>query len=778
MNRRTARCTTGQRWLHPIFAVLLLTIGLRAQAAPGAATPGDAVTISAVQQQKQGEVYRLKGDVRIDFRDFVLQADEITYDGATGQATATGHIVLDGGPHDEHVEAASGEYNLRTQTGTFHEVTGSTGARIRGRNVTLTTDSPFLFTGKTVEKTSPTHFVVHHGTVTSCGLPQPKWTFNAQRVEVEVGGTARIYNSTFRIRQLPVLYLPFAAHPVNKPKRESGFLIPTFGVSSRKGTILGESFYWAINRSLDATLGAEFYSSRGWAQHGEFRARPSSSSSLDLTYFGVLDRGFGTPRQDQGGQDIKLAGEAQFPGGIRGVIAANYLSSFLFRLAFTENYAQAVNSEVKSLGFLTKNFNGYSWNTSAARYQNFQSATQGDVITIARAPSMEFGSVERRIFQTPFYFAFATALEGVTRREPTFKTNDIVGRFDMNPRASLPIFFHGWTLRGEIGMRDTYYTQRKAAAPGFGTPLDEDLNRRVIEASAELRPPTLGRIFAKPLFGRTVKHTIEPRVSYHVVNGVSGFQNIIRFDARDILSDTSELEYGLIQRIYLKPVAGQPCDPAAKPPCASPREFISWEVLNRYYFDPHFGAAVVDGRRNVLSTTADLTGIAFLTTPRRFSPVISKLRVNATMNTDISWQLDYDPRRGWINGSNLYVGHRWNDFFIGGSHVMFHAAGELFVLTPTLPAPDRFNQFRVQLGYGTPSKRGISASTTIGFDANREFLQYGSFQSSYNWDCCGLTMEYRRFALGTVRNENQFRFAFTLANIGTFGNLKRQERIY
>jgi LPS-assembly protein len=39
-------------------------------------------------------------------------------------------------------------------------------------------------------------------------------------------------------------------------------------------------------------------------------------------------------------------------------------------------------------------------------------------------------------------------------------------------------------------------------------------------------------------------------------------------------------------------------------------------------------------------------------------------------------------------------------------------------------------------------------------------------------------MEYRRFALGTVRNENQFRFALTFANIGTFGNLKRQEKMF
>ncbi|HYY70385.1 MAG TPA: LPS-assembly protein LptD, partial [Terriglobales bacterium] len=94
------------------------------------------------------------------------------------------------------------------------------------------------------------------------------------------------------------------------------------------------------------------------------------------------------------------------------------------------------------------------------------------------------------------------------------------------------------------------------------------------------------------------------------------------------------------------------------------------------------------------------------------------------------------------------------------------------------PSPDRFNQFRVRLGYGNLNKRGINAAANIGFDGNLNFLEYAAFQTSYNWECCGLSFEYRRYALGSVRNENQFRFAFTLANIATFGNLKRQERLY
>jgi LPS-assembly protein len=84
----------------------------------------------------------------------------------------------------------------------------------------------------------------------------------------------------------------------------------------------------------------------------------------------------------------------------------------------------------------------------------------------------------------------------------------------------------------------------------------------------------------------------------------------------------------------------------------------------------------------------------------------------------------------------------------------------------------------VLLGYGNERKRGFSGAANLGYDASLGFLQYGSLQAAYNWDCCGLSIEFRRFALGSVRNENQYRFTFALANIGSFGNLRRQERLF
>jgi LPS-assembly protein len=759
------------------------------------------VTIRALEQEKDGPMFKLRGQAEIHYGTYVFYADNVDYNSETGDATADGHVVLDGGPNDEHVEASHGTYNIRSETGRFQNVTGTTGIRRRGAQVILTSSNPFSFTGKVVEKSGPDHYVVYDGTVTTCKLPHPKWEFYAHRVVVGVGGNAKIYSSTFAIEGIPILYLPFATHPVEHLPRQTGFLIPNLGRSSAKGTILGESVFWAINRGMDATLGAEYFSMRGWAPKGEFRARPSDTSFVDLNYFGVLDRGFGPSKANQGGHDVRLDAEGAFGHNFRGVANIDYLSSYVFRLAFNEVFTQAVNSEVKSQVFLSNTTRGSSYNASAQRYQNFESTIPGDVITILHAPSFESSSVDRQIGHSPFYWSYDAAAEGLSRQEPAFRTATLVGRFDLNPSLSLPLLVRGWSFRPELAIRDTFYTQRLLPSSAIGVAASDPVNRKALEGSVELSPPALDRVFDRELLGRKWKHVIEPRAVYRYLTGVNNFADVLRFDDRDILSDTNEVEYAVVNRLYAKRTSGQPEDCGAtgmpsltigqaqesrmpwerrgepkEAPChAGPRvrEIVTWELAQKYFLDPTFGHALVPGRSNVFTTTADFAGIAFLTDARRLSPLISRLRIQASERTEAEWSLDYDIKKGRIATSTALVNYRIGLFTLGGGDAFLRAPGE-----NSTPQPQAFNQFRLLFGYGHPNKRGFSGATNFGFDANLGFLQYSAMQAAYNWDCCGLSLEYRRLALGSVRNENQFRFTFALANIGALGNLRRQERLF
>jgi len=815
MNSRSRFLITAAFVCHLLLAPALVTSQLLASSADSssaglpsapAITQGEEITIRALQQEKDGPIFKLHGEAEVHYRTYVLYADDITYNTETGDTTVDGHVVLDGGPNDEHVQAGHGAYNVRSESGTFDNVVGTTGMRLRGKRAVLTSSNPFAFTGKKVVKTGPDHYLVYDGTITTCELPHPKWQFNAHKVVVEVGGNASIYRSTFRLRGIPVLYLPFATHPVERLPRQSGFLIPNIGRSSTKGYILGESVYWAINRSMDVTAGSEYYSIRGWGQRGEFRARPTEQTFLDLNYFGVLDRGTPEFKINQGGQDAHLVAESAFAHNFRAVANIEYLSSFVFRLAFYDTFTQAVNSEVKSQAFLSNTTRGFSYNAVIQRYQNFESTTAGDVITILHAPSFESSTVARQLGHSPLYWSYSAAATGLRRSEPSFSTNGLVGRFDLRPSLSLPLLLRGWSLRPQFSLRDTYYTERLLPSAGIGQALNDPINRKALETAVELRPPALGRVFGGDMLGRKWKHVIEPRISYRYVTGVDNFLRTLRFDATDILSNTNEVEVGIVNRLYAKrssatandcAAVGMPAlivggapqqsripwEPRLQPqaaPCKSgsqAREIVTWELTQKYFFDPTFGGALVPGRRNVFATTEELTGIAFLTDRRRFSPIVSRLRVQTTSRTDAEWDLDYDIKKGLINASTALVNYHFGDFTIGGGDTYLRTPGENLPTNPT-PSPQRFNQFRLLFGYGSTNKRGFSGATSVGFDANLGFLQYSTIQAAYNWDCCGINVEYRRFALGSVRNENQYRFTFSLANIGSFGNLRRQERLF
>ena len=871
---------------HLLLAPPLVTSQLHpdsnpAQMLPNApsARPGVPVTIQAIEQEKDGAVYKLRGKVKVDYGPYTIFADRATYNSDTGDVEGEGNLLLEGGPNNEHIEASRGKYNLQNETGTFDYAIGSVGIRLRNRRNVFTTTNPFFFTGRVVEKLGPDHYVVTDGTVTTCELPRPKWEFAAHRVNIEVGAHATIYHSNFRLEGIPILYFPFATHPLQKNPRETGFLIPSIGESSTRGYTAGDAVFWAINRSMDVLAGANYFSKRGWAPDAEFRARPSDNSFFDLASYSVFDRGVNgvtlvningvvQPEQTttkQGGTEVRLNTEGEFTPTFRGVANVDYLSSYIFRLVFSDVFTQAVNSEVLSQAFLSKTSGAFFLNTLTSRYQDFQSTNPGDVITILHAPSVEVSSVEQRLGRTPFLGSFDFDGEGLSRSEPGFRTAPLLGRFDLNPAIALPHLFHGWSFRPALSLRDTIYTQQLNPAGGtgltqVGTAVSNTLNRKSLEGSVELRPPALDRIFDHPILGRKWKHVVEPRIRYDYVTGVGNFSRILRFDDRDILSDTNEIEYGVVNHLYAKrtspadekcPALGMPAlivggapapnhipwerdrnlsqpssqqpspqqpnteqtsteqagmeQPSAEqpsseqsspqqpsiekpsqqppsrrqtcPPQPDTREIVSWELAQKYFLDPTFGGAVISGRSNVFTSTVDLTGIAFLTEPRHLSPLISRLRIGTTRSSDLEWDADYDFLAGRVNSSTFLFNYHFGLFTIGVGDAFLNVPGEI-TNTSVAPVAQKFNQFRTGLGYGSGGRRGFSVATSLGYDAEIGQVQYGAVQMAYYWDCCGVNVEYRRFALATIRNENQYRFTFSLANIASFGTMRRGERLF
>jgi LPS-assembly protein len=296
------------------------------------------------------------------------------------------------------------------------------------------------------------------------------------------------------------------------------------------------------------------------------------------------------------------------------------------------------------------------------------------------------------------------------------------------------------------------------------------------------------------LLHRDFKHTVEPRITYRYVAGIDNFLNVLRFDYTDVASDTNELEYGVTQRLFLRPGKETPCktmnaeeqaaydrvkddgDVPALVKCGG-REWISWELRQKYFFDETFGGAVINGRRNVLETTLNFSGIAFLTEPRAIAPLVSRLRIRASEHVDVEWDFDLDTGAKKFTSNNVLLDVHAGRVFSGLSYARLNAPGRSYSEGVTSSTSD-FNQMRLLAGYGSPSKRGLGVAANVGLDLRLGSVQYAALQTSYNWDCCGLSVEYRKYELGSVRNENAYRFNFTLVNIGTAGNLRRAERLF
>ncbi len=765
---------------------------------------GVSVRLESKQQEKHGSVYTLSGDVKIDYKDYTLTADKVSYDDETKEAEADGHVRLQGGRNNELILADHGKLNFDLETGRFENVTGSIGRQPSAskRKLVYTTANPFLFTGRVLIKEGPERYQVIQGTMTSCLLPDPDWRIHSSLIRVNYG-VARAKSSYFTLLNVPILYLPYVTHPVDADARQTGLLLPVIGTSSTKGTIIGDSVYLVINRSMDATIGTQYFSLRGWSPSGDFRYRGRGEDFVNARFTALWDRGLAPDYLNQGGQDIVFSGRRDFDldEHTRAVATGEYLSSYVYREAFAESFALAVASQVTSSVFVTHNDAGRSASIRFDRYQNFEGITQvGNTyvtpqVRILHVPSLDFDTVDQSLHGTAVRWSVDSSAAGLSRSEPGYKTGDI-GRFDLYPHLSLPIHFDGWTLRPEVGARETFYTQSQIPTSTTPLPGNGSVNRSDLEASFELRPPALVRDFKAPalerFFGSDLRHTIEPDIQYRFVAGINNFSSIPRFDTTDVESDTNEVEYSITQRLFFKHLHPKACSSGDLPPpingiinmppnyteCGGDSDaWITWKLAAKYFFEPYFGGAAIPFRRNVLTSTLDLTGVGFLNGPRNTSPLISRFKVRTSEHMDFEWDADYDFKTSRLDASNIFADYRRDSIFGSVGYSTLQALDASF--TATLASQvTKYNLLRLLLGYGDPTKRGLSAGVNAGYDFIQNALQYGGIQSSYNWDCCGLSVEYRRLALGSVRNENQYSFNFTLAGVGAAGNLKHSERIF
>ena len=252
---------------------------------------GDTLTVTCHNETfsgtKEAKVSVCEGNVDARIGTYRLQADKVTVYDATNKVVAEGNVVFDQGDQ-QRITGSRAEWNYKTKTGFFINSTGYTNQTQDGTRM--------YFTADRVEKISLDTIIVINGEITACDEEVPKWSFHAKRARIKTGDRAKLSSPTFRVKRVPIIYLPYASLSLKHDDRQSGFLTPTFSASGAKGFRISEAYYLTLGRSADFTLRGDLFSNRGFGIGGDLRTRANSRSFFNMGFYAVKDRIFGAQR--------------------------------------------------------------------------------------------------------------------------------------------------------------------------------------------------------------------------------------------------------------------------------------------------------------------------------------------------------------------------------------------------------------------------------------------------------------------------------------------------
>jgi LPS-assembly protein len=721
----------------------------------GAPNP-DEYVVEADTQEADGDLRHLRGHVHLESIDKKMDADAVDYNDDTGDVEAWGNVRYENFEDGTKLNCDRATYNVNSETGIFYNVRGTSETKIMARPGLLATNNPFYFEGQWGERKDG-KYIIHKGFVTDCKVPKPWWRLTAAKFDILPGDRAITYRALFHVKKVPIFFFPAYYKSLKVLPRQSGFMTPNIGHSSTYGEMFGLAYYWAISRSYDALYRIQYFTLRGPANNLEFRGKVRPGTDFSFQLYAVEDRGIveNGVLQKQGGEEFTFDGHSDLGDGWVARIHLDELSSFLFREAFSQSFHDTIFSETHSVGFVIKHWSSFTFDVAASRDEEYEDALSPlDRIIIKKLPVAEFLSRDRQILGgvLPVWFSLNSSAGFMDRTQPEFQTPRFVSRLDVYPEVTTAFHFDDFSLTASGSIRETEYSNSFVN----GVVTDQGLLRNARELDVHLIPPAFERIFDSPkwLGGKKVKHVIEPRIDYKLVGGIDDFNNIIRFDENDLMNDTNQVTFSLTNRLLVKDNNG------------NVSEVMSLEVAQSRYFDPTFGGAVIPGQRNVFESTIDLDGFDFLYGPRNYSPIVTILRFQHILGFE--WRVDYDPLLGRISNTSFNGNIRLSKYFF--------SVGQTDVNTnPVVAAPSEQLNFLVAVG--NRNRKGWNVAANAFYDLRMHILDFATTEISYNTDCCGISVEYRRYNFG-VRDDTQYRLSFTIANIGAFGNMRKQEQIY
>jgi LPS-assembly protein len=600
--------------------------------------------------------------------------------------------------------------------------------------------------GKRVDRLDDRTYKVTGGRFTSCSQPNPRWGFSSSSAEIEVDDKVKAKHAVFKVKGVPVFYVPYIYYPISSDGRSSGFLFPHFGYSNARGYNTGTGFFWVMGRSADQTFYADYWSEIGYGYGHELRyVRQGPSRGTFRTYI------FDVEGAEELDYDLDWQALQILPGNVKASVNVRQYSDILFQQRYQDDFTRASSRTQRWTGAIEKDLKL----AVLSAYADTTSTYFGtDYIRVnGRLPGVSLRRFPRQI-------GWGKVVVGLQAKADRIQYGDEVkvdnwARFDVAPYISRPFNVSFLEFVPSAGYRYTRY------GSSYGTTLDEEgeeitaingppINRQFFETQVEMRGPTFAKVWDTPGFAYSerFKHVIGPEVSWQYRTRVEDYNSIPKFDGDDYFLGTNQITYSLVQRFYAKRRG-----PTGK---SQPHEFLTWRLMQTYYVQ------ISDGQSNFdPNYSSSAFGPGFK--PEHLSPLMSRVRLRPTTEIYADFNLEYDVNFKQVRRTSVYAN-------LGLPRMNLNAGWNRSVRLAEDPAE------RI---VGAHSLRGNAAielypkrlflEGSADYDIKNDTLWQMRGQLRYAVQCCGFLVEHIRYNWNG-RDEKQWRFQLELENIGSIGS--------
>jgi LPS-assembly protein len=763
--------------------------------APAAARPVSETTVSDRREGSNNQKdWHFIGHVEMDRAgDTKIYADDVMVHTGENQAIATGNVVFAQG--DNRISAERAEFDTETRLGTFYNASGFSTVKPPKAQPTRTgvaapqmagQETIVIFFGEKIEKIGPKKYRITNGGFSTCMQPTPRWDLHAGTVILNVDHYTVLTNAVLRVKGVPMFYTPILYYPTKREDRATGFLMPTYGSSSLRGQSFHNGFFWAINRSQDATITHDWFSKTGQGVGTEYRYNAgtgdgSIAAHLDDNHAATYtdSNGLATTTDASRTYEIRGAASQLLPFNLRSRATVNYFSSIVTSQAFNTNIYDSSRNDRSFQGNVVGAWGKYTLNVTLDHSEYFSDVNNSYLA--GTLPRVSFARSERPILNSPAYFSI-TGEYVSTLRATKSTTADSAGvsvtnvtdtglnRLDVFPQIRYPFKKWAWfTVNSTVSWRDTYYTRSYAPASDTTVPantvIDTGLNRTVYTIQSQIVGPVFNKVWDTPGGGyaEKFKHSIEPVLTIIRTSSVDNVDQIVKLDGIDNFVGGTTLTYGLNNRFYAKRKSA----PGLQ---AQSREIFDVELSQSYYtnqaaaqYDPTY--QTLQGQEAsispiALSVRAMPTDALNATLRAEFDEHYYKLRT-ISANASYSWTTRLQVTGGWTKRGFIEQIPAFND------------CRNAPVTTPPTCTPALLDHAIYASSTMHTKDNRVGAIYSFNLDLLHHTVVQQRISAFYNAQCCGLALEYQTYNYGTssvspIPADHRFFLSFTLAGLGNF----------